>query len=174
MAPVAQDEWLVVATDGSCLVNPDGPGGWAWATSVDNWRAGGHPATTNNKMELRAVFEALSATPLDRPLLIETDSVYVIKAVTVWLDGWKRNGWRTSARQPVKNREAILAVEQLLFGRDVAWRHVKGHAGHVLNEVCDLRAGAAAAAIRDGRSVDVGPGLPVLPLEVRVREPGTL
>lgn len=156
---VAQDELLVVATDGSCLVNPDGPGGWAWATSPQQWRAGGHPATTNNKMELRAVFEALSATPAGGPLLIETDSVYVINALTVWLAGWMRNGWRTAAKQPVKNKDAILAVERLLRGRDVRWRHVKGHAGHLLNEVCDLRAGAAAAATRDGVPVEVGPGL---------------
>lgn len=149
----------MVATDGSCLVNPDGPGGWAWATSPDNWRAGGHVATTNNKMELRAVFEALSATPADRPLLIETDSMYVINSLTRWLANWTRNGWLNSAKQPVKNKEAILAVAALLVGRDVQWRHVKGHAGHVLNEVCDLRAGAAAAATRDGTPVDVGPGL---------------
>lgn len=116
-------------------------------------------ATTNNKMELRAVFEALSATPADRPLLIETDSMYVINSLTRWLANWTRNGWLNSAKRPVKNKDAILAVAGLLVGRDVQWRHVKGHAGHILNEVCDLRAGAAAAATRDGAPVDVGPGL---------------
>ncbi|MCW2595643.1 MAG: ribonuclease [Pseudonocardiales bacterium] len=154
------DDRLVIAADGSCLVNPDGPGGWAWAVSPEHWRAGGHPSTTNNKMELRAVFEALCATPVDRPLLIETDSLYVIKALTVWLDKWQRNGWQNSKREPVKNRAAIVAIDQLLLGRDVTWRHVKGHAGHVLNEVCDLRAGLAAAATRGGTPVEIGPGLP--------------
>jgi ribonuclease HI len=150
---------LVIATDGSCLVNPGGPGGWAWATSADTWRAGGHPATTNNLMELRAVFEALAATPSDEPLLIESDSLYVIRSVTEWLPGWKRNGWRTSARKPVANQSAIEAIDRQLQGRDVEWRHVKGHAGHVLNEVCDVQAGRAAAAVRAGEPVDEGPGL---------------
>jgi ribonuclease HI len=109
-------------------------------------------------MELRAVYEALAATPAHVPLLIETDSQYAIKALTEWLAGWKRNGWLNSAKKPVANKAAILAIDGLLQGRDVSWRHVKGHAGHVLNEVCDLRAGNAAAAIRDGVPVDVGPG----------------
>jgi ribonuclease HI len=157
---VAADDRLVIAADGSCLVNPDGPGGWAWATSPETWAAGGHPSTTNNKMELRAVFEALSVTPVDRPLLIETDSMYVINSLTRWLANWKRNGWRNSKKEPVANRSAIEAIDELLIGREVAWRHVKGHAGHVLNEVCDLRAGLAAAATRDGTPVDTGPGRP--------------
>ncbi|MEO8887808.1 MAG: ribonuclease H [Jatrophihabitantaceae bacterium] len=150
---------LVVASDGSCLVNPGGPGGWACATSPDHWLAGGHRATTNNLMELRAVFEALAAIPRELPLTIETDSLYVIKTFTLWLEGWKRNGWLTSAKKPVANQTAILEIERLLPGRDVRWRHVKGHAGHVLNEVCDLRAGDAAAAVRGGQPVAVGPGL---------------
>jgi ribonuclease HI len=150
---------LVIATDGSCLVNPDGPGGWAWAVAPDQWRAGGHPCTTNNKMELRAVYEAVLATPPDCPLLIESDSVYVINSVTKWIVGWKRNGWTNSKREPVANRAAIEAIDGALRGRDVEWRYVKGHAGHVLNEVCDLRAGLAAAATRDGVVVDEGPGL---------------
>lgn len=150
---------LVIATDGSCLVNPDGPGGWAWAVSPDHWRAGGHASTTNNKMELRAVFEALSATPADGPTIIETDSMYVINSLTRWLSNWKRNGWRNSKKEPVANREAIELIDGLLVGRAVTWQFVKGHTGHVLNEVCDLRAGAAAAATRDGAPVDEGPGL---------------
>lgn len=149
----------MIATDGSCLVNPGGPGGWAWALSPTRWRAGGHAATTNNLMELRAVFEALAATPAERPLLIETDSQYVIKTFTVWIGGWRRNGWQTAAKKPVANRDAICEIDRLLQRRDVTWRHVKGHAGHLLNEVCDLRAGDAAAAIRAGNPVDAGPGI---------------
>jgi ribonuclease HI len=156
---VRDSEPIVIATDGSCLVNPGGPGGWACATSPDNWTAGAHASTTNNLMELRAVYEALAATPADRPLVLETDSLYVLKALTVWLTGWKRNGWLTAARKPVANKSAIVQIDALLAERDVTWRHVKGHAGHLLNEVCDQRAGAAAAAIRDGRPVECGPGL---------------
>jgi ribonuclease HI len=110
-------------------------------------------------MELRAVFEALRSTPADRAVVIETDSKYVIGCFTEWLPGWKRNGWKTSARKPVANQLALLEIDQLLHERDVTWRHVKGHSGHVLNEVCDLRARAAAVAIRAGKPVDVGPGV---------------
>jgi ribonuclease HI len=150
---------LVIATDGSCLRNPGGAGGWAWATSAQSWGAGGHPATTNNLMELRAVYEALAATPRDQPLLIESDSLYVIRSVSEWMTGWKRNGWLTKANKPVANQPAIQQIDQQLQGRDIEWRHVKGHAGHVLNEVCDLRAGAAARAIQAGSAIDTGPGL---------------
>ncbi len=153
------DARLVIATDGSCLVNPDGPGGWAWAISPSIWRAGGHPSTTNNKMELRAIYEALLATPPTRPLLIETDSRYAISALTVYLPRWRANGWRTAAKEPVKNQRAIEAIDGALKGRDVQWRHVKGHAGHLLNEVCDLRCGEAARAVQEGRPVNAGPGL---------------
>ncbi len=152
---------LVIATDGSCLSNPGGAGGWACATSPTSWLAGAHASTTNNKMELRAIYEALAATPIDQPVLIETDSQYAIKALTEWMPGWKRNGWLNSAKKPVANKSAILEIDRLLQGRDVRWQYVKGHAGHVLNEVCDLRAGAAAAAIRDGLPVETGPGLAV-------------
>jgi ribonuclease HI len=156
---VPDDARLVVATDGSCLVNPGGPGGWACAVSPEQWLAGAHASTTNNLMELRAVYEALAALPPTTPLLIEIDSLYVLKTFTLWLAGWKRNGWKTTARKPVANQAAIVQIERLLDGRDVQWAHVKGHAGHVLNEVCDQRAGAAAAAVRAGRPVEVGPGL---------------
>jgi ribonuclease HI len=159
---------LVVASDGSCLVNPGGPGGWACATSPEHWLAGGHPATTNNLMELRGVFELLAAVPADVPLRIETDSLYVIKSFTLWLAGWKRNGWLTAAKKPVANQSAIVQIDRLLTGRDVRWQHVKGHNGHVLNEVCDLRAGAAAAATQRGEPVATGPGLALeVPLEQR-------
>jgi ribonuclease HI len=153
---------LVIATDGSCLKNPGGAGGWAWATSAESWGAGGHPSTTNNLMELKAVYEALVVTPVDQPLLIESDSLYVIRSVSEWMAGWKRNGWQTTAKKPVANQSALLEIDRVLAGRDVEWRHVKGHNGHVLNEVCDVRAGAAAAAIRDGLAVDAGPGLRAL------------
>jgi len=112
-------------------------------------------------MELRAVYEALAATPADRPLIIESDGKYVINSLTDWLPVWRRNGWVNSKREPVKNKAAIEAIDRLLLGRDVEWRWVKGHSEHLLNEVCDMRAGEAAAAIRAGKPVDVGPGLRV-------------
>ena len=149
------DEPLVIAADGSCLSNP-GPGGWSWAVSGDCWRAGGHPRTTNNLMELRAVYEALSAVPLHVPLILETDSQYVIGIFTEWLEGWLSNGWRTAGRKPVSNRTAIEQVQAVLEGRSVTWRHVKGHSGHPLNDIVDARARAAATAIRDGRPVQTG------------------
>jgi ribonuclease HI len=107
-------------------------------------------------MELRAVFEALTATPRTTPLTIETDSQYVIGVFTEWLDTWKRNGWRTAGRKPVANRAAIEEVDGLLAGRDVQWRHVKGHSGHLLNEVVDKHARDAAIATRDRRRVETG------------------
>lgn len=148
---------IPVATDGSCLGNP-GPGGWAWAVSEDEWGAGGNSHTTNNLMELRALYEALRAFPPQTPLLILADSQYVIRIFTEWIDGWRSRGWRTGDKKPVSNRPNIELVAGLLAGRDVEWEHVKGHAGHDLNELVDLRARAAATAIREGRPVDAGPG----------------
>lgn len=148
-------ESLVVATDGSCLSNP-GPGGWAWAVSAECWAAGAHPRSTNNLMELRAVYEALQAVPPSIALTLETDSMYVINVFTEWLASWRVNGWRTAGRKPVANRVAIEAIAAALEGRDVTWRHVKGHAGHYLNEIVDQRARAAAGAIRDGAPVQTG------------------
>lgn len=126
--------------------------------SKECWSAGGHPRTTNNLMELRAVFEALNATPRSRPLAIETDSEYVINIFTKWIEGWKGRGWQTAANRPVANQAAIREVERLLHGRHVEWRHVKGHSGHELNELADGHAREAAVRTRDGGPVVEGPG----------------
>jgi len=146
---------LVIATDGSCLGNP-GAGGWAWAVSPQVWGAGGAVHTTNNAMELQAIRQALLLTPTDTPLVIETDSAYSISCLSTWITGWRRNGWRTKTGGAVKNVALIRAVDELLTGREVVFRKVKGHSGNLLNEVCDLRARDAAAAIRSGRDVAVG------------------
>jgi len=146
---------LVIATDGSCLGNP-GAGGWAWAVSPQVWGAGGAVHTTNNAMELQAIHQALIFAPTDALLVIETDSAYSISCLSSWVAGWKRNGWRTKTGGQVKNVALIRAVDELLTGREVSFRKVKGHSGDVLNEVCDLRARDAAAAIRSGRDVAVG------------------
>lgn len=139
---------VVVATDGSCLTNP-GPGGWAWASEDGNQGSGGHGGTTNNLMELRAVYEVLGAYPSEVPLLIQADSMYVINIFTRWLHGWQAKGWQTTSKKPVSNREAIELIAERLAGRQVSWEHVKGHSGHPLNELVDSLARAAATKVRD-------------------------
>ena len=148
---------IVVATDGSCLTNP-GPGGWCWYADDDRWATGAEPATTNNRMELMAVLEALRVLPADRLLVIKADSSYTIDACTKWIHGWKRRGWKTAQRAPVKNRELIEAIDTALTGRAVTFEWVKGHAGHDLNEAADLRCRAAAEATKAGTVVAPGPG----------------
>jgi ribonuclease HI len=139
---------VVVATDGSCLSNP-GPGGWAWASADGRQGSGGHAGTTNNLMELRAVYELLGAYPADVPLLIQADSMYVINIFTHWLAGWQAKGWKTASKKPVSNREAIEMIAERLAGREVSWEHVKGHSGHPLNELVDTLARDAATKVRD-------------------------
>ena len=148
---------IVLATDGSCLSNPGGPGGWAWVVSETCWAAGGNPSTTNQRMELQAVGEAVRAFPADRPLHIQSDSLYAIKCLTEWLPSWLRNNWVNSAKKPVSNRDLIEYIAFLMKGRDITFEHVRGHRGHVLNELADVKCGAAAAATRDGSAVDTGP-----------------
>jgi ribonuclease HI len=133
-----------VATDGSCSVNP-GPGGWAWTTETTH-ASGYQRVTTNQEMELRAILEALRAHP-GQPIVILTDSKYAIDCVTSWLPRWRRNGWRTSARRPVKHQPTIEAIAAELDRRPVQLVKVPGHAGHPLNERAD-RLAAAAAALR--------------------------
>lgn len=139
-------ERITVATDGSCLGNP-GPGGWAWACPDGRYDSGSVADTTNNLMELRAVYEALRAHDPKVPLLIQADSMYVINTFTQWLPDWVANGWRTAAKKPVKNRQGIEMIATELATRDVQWEHVRGHAGHPLNEKVDSLARDAASHI---------------------------
>jgi ribonuclease HI len=152
------DGRLVIATDGSCLGNP-GPGGWAWAASPAIWGAGANEHTTNNLMELRAVYEALRVVPPSIPLLIQADSQYVIGVFEKWIAGWQNNGWRTASKKPVASRANIEMIASELQGRDVKWEHVYGHRGHEMNEFVDLHARAAAESVRDQRPA---PPTPVL------------
>ncbi|MBB5155377.1 ribonuclease HI [Saccharopolyspora phatthalungensis] len=128
-------------TDGACSGNP-GPGGWGVVLRYGNHERelyGKDAATTNNKMELLAVIEGLAALTRPVPLVcIYTDSTYVLKGITQWMHGWKRNGWLTSAKQPVKNAELWqrLDAECMRHG-DVQWEWVKGHNGHPENERAD-------------------------------------
>ena len=133
---------VTIYTDGACSGNP-GPGGWGavllfGAHERDLW--GGETPTTNNRMELTAAIEALTA--LTRPCRVElhTDSQYVRQGITEWLPGWKARGWRTASKAPVKNDDLWRALDAARLRHEVTWRWVKGHAGHPLNERADALA----------------------------------
>ena len=140
-----------VYTDGSCLKNPDGPGGYAAVIlSAQNGDvreiSGGEPSTTNNRMELRAGIEALSALPPHSTVNFYTDSQYMKNAFTkYWLRNWKRNGWRTATGEPVKNQDLWRALDEAFSLHTVHFHWVKGHAGNRWNERCDALARGEAA-----------------------------
>ncbi|HWU46385.1 MAG TPA: ribonuclease HI family protein [Humibacter sp.] len=149
---------IVAAADGSALGNP-GPAGWAWYVDDARWHAGGWPHGTNNQGELMAVIDLLESTataPDDVHVLC--DSQYVINAVTKWMPGWKRKGWRKADGSPVLNRELVQRLDVALAGRRVSFEWVKGHAGHAMNEAADQRARAVATAYQRGDDVPAGPG----------------
>jgi ribonuclease HI len=135
-------EVVRIYTDGACKGNP-GPGGWgALLRSGTHERElyGGDPATTNNRMELTAVIRALEA--LKRPSKVEvyTDSEYVMKGITEWLAAWKRRGWKTADRKPVKNADLWRELDDLTNKHEVRWHWVRGHSGHPDNERADALA----------------------------------
>lgn len=141
---------ITIHSDGGCHGNP-GPGGWAATLSYGSHCLeirGGEPATTNNRMELCAAIEALNA--LKEPCKIEffTDSEYVKNGVTAWIATWKMNGWRTKAKQPVKNEDLWRALDSAASRHEVKWHWLKGHAGHDGNERCDALANEAIAEIK--------------------------
>ena len=131
---------VVIYTDGACRGNP-GPGGWGAiliaANGTEKTFCGGDLATTNNRMELMAAIQALEA--LKKPCKVElhTDSQYVMKGITEWVHGWKARGWKTAAKDPVKNEDLWRRLDEARRRHDVDWRWVKGHAGHELNERAD-------------------------------------
>ena len=128
-----------IFTDGACSGNP-GPGGWG---AVLRWNgnekelSGGEVETTNNRMELMAAIAALEA--LKRPVAVRltTDSVYLRDGITKWINGWKRNGWKTAAKKPVKNADLWQRLDSARHGHEIEWAWVKGHAGHPENERAD-------------------------------------
>ena len=135
---------VVIYTDGACKGNP-GPGGWgAMLTSGDSVKElfGGEMGTTNNRMEMMAVIEALSALKRPCQVTLYLDSEYVRKGITEWISGWKARGWRTAAKQPVKNVDLWQKLDALVTssGHTIEWRWVKGHAGDPGNERADALA----------------------------------
>jgi len=150
---------IIAAADGSALGNP-GPAGWAWYVDDDCWSAGGWKHATNNMGELKAVLELFRATAhVDDELLVLCDSQYVINAVTKWMPGWKRKGWRKADGKPVMNLELLQQLDEALAGRRYRFEWVKGHVGHPLNEAADERARAVAESYQRGSiAVPSGPG----------------
>jgi len=139
-------------TDGACKGNP-GVGGWgAWMRTGSHERElfGGEVLTTNNRMELTAVIEGLRALKRPCAVTLHVDSTYVMHGITSWLAGWKRNGWRTSDKRPVKNQELWQELEVELERHQVTWEWVKGHAGDPGNERADELANCGVDAVRAG------------------------
>ena len=130
---------IEIWTDGACSGNP-GPGGWG---ALIRWNGhekelyGGDPATTNNRMEMTAVIEALNALKRPSKVTLNVDSTYVKDGLTKWIKGWKRNGWKTADKKPVKNQELWMAMEEACQRHDITWVWVKGHNGDEGNERAD-------------------------------------
>ena len=130
---------IEIFTDGACRGNP-GPGGWgvllrAGKHEKELW--GGEAHTTNNRMEMTAVIEALKALKKPSDVVLTTDSQYVRKGITEWIEGWKRKNWKTAAKKPVKNVELWQEIDALAANHQIDWRWVKGHSGHSENERVD-------------------------------------
>ena len=153
---------ITIATDGSSLGNP-GPAGWAWVASDGRSNCAGARHSTNNRMELRAVIEALEAMPERSEIRILSDSEYVVKIFTEWLGAWRAKGMRTGRGKPVENRDLIERLDALVQSRNVRFEWVRGHAGHPMNEQADALANDAAqkpkgklAARREGDGDGIG------------------
>lgn len=141
-----------IFTDGACSGNP-GPGGWGVILrmgAVEKELFGGEALTTNNRMEMTAVIRALAA--LKRPVLarVHTDSQYVQKGISEWIVGWKKRGWKTADKQPVKNEDLWRELDRLAGLHQVEWLWVRGHAGHVENERADMLARRGVETARRG------------------------
>ena len=149
-APSAPDADYIIHTDGSCLRNPGGAGGWAavietTATGAVEEKSGGDPETTNNRMELTAALMALSAVPEGARVALYTDSQYLKNAFTkFWLPAWKKRGWKKADGEPVLNQDLWVQLDAAFATRQVQFHWVKGHAGNPRNERCDVLARAEA------------------------------
>jgi len=154
-------ERVVAACDGASKGNP-GPAGWAWVVADESetparWEAGPLGKATNNVAELTALERLLTAIDPGVPLEIRMDSQYAMKAVTTWLPGWKRNGWKTSAGKPVANQDLVVRIDELLDGRKVEFRYVPAHQvdGDPLNDFAD-RAASQAATVQQPAGSELG------------------
>ncbi|MER6675238.1 ribonuclease H family protein [Streptomyces sp. NPDC000983] len=173
-------ERAVAACDGASKGNP-GPAGWAWVVADETetparWEAGPLGKATNNVAELTALERLLAATDPGVPLEVRMDSQYAMKAVTTWLPGWKRNGWKTSGGKPVANQELVVRIDELLAGRSVEFRYVPAHQvdGDRLNDFAD-RAASQAATAQEAAGSDHGspepPPSPDTPAKTPRRRP---
>lgn len=141
---------LEIYTDGACKGNP-GIGGWGVLMRYgvhEKVLNGALAHTTNNQMELTAVIEALRAIKRPCPIRITTDSVYVKNGITSWINNWKRNGWQTANKQPVQNKELWQALDLLVHQYAIEWHWIKGHSGHLGNEMADRLANEAIEKLR--------------------------
>ncbi len=139
LSGVASAHPVEIFTDGACKGNP-GPGGWGALLRYDGKEKelfGGESPTTNNRMELTAVIRALESLKRAVPVVIYTDSTYVQKGITEWIHGWKRKGWRTADKKPVKNVDLWQRLDELVAQHRIEWRWVKGHSGHEFNDRAD-------------------------------------
>lgn len=147
---MSQQQVATIYTDGACLGNP-GPGGWGAVVIHELERrelSGGFALTTNNRMELLAVVEALNILPAASTVQLFTDSKYIHDAVNKgWLAKWKRNGWRTADKKSVKNQDLWLRIDALLQSHNVRFNWVRGHSGNPENECCDRLASSAASGL---------------------------
>ncbi len=140
---------IEIFTDGACRGNP-GPGGWAALLRTQGHEKvikGSESDTTNNRMELMAAIQALSALQSPSEVVLTTDSQYVRKGITQWISGWKRNGWKTAQKKPVKNQDLWEKLDSAMQQHVVAWEWVKGHSGHPDNEKVDQAANDAIDAM---------------------------
>ncbi|MBL0929260.1 MAG: ribonuclease HI [Alphaproteobacteria bacterium] len=143
-----------IFTDGACSGNP-GPGGWGAILrfrGVEKELSGGETPTTNNRMELMAAIEGLKALKRPAQVRVWTDSVYVRDGITKWVHGWKRSGWKTADKKPVKNVDLWQALLEAAKPHDVEWRWIKGHAGHPENERADALARGGIATLKANKN----------------------
>jgi ribonuclease HI len=149
---MTKENTVVIYTDGACSGNP-GPGGWGSVLLYNGHRremSGGDAETTNNRMEMMAVIQALESLKRPCSVMIYTDSVYVMKGITEWIVQWKKRGWKTAAKKPVKNVELWQRLEQAISPHEAKWTWVKGHSGVPENE----RADELATTAIPGKSCD--------------------